>query len=72
MAEPGTEKYDDFFRLGHMGHVNAHMMLGLLGSVQAGMAALDIPFGAGALDAAAGEIANPVVPHVQQTGAAAF
>jgi len=41
-----------FFRIAHMGHVNAHMVLGLLGTIQAGMVALDIPFGTGALDAA--------------------
>jgi len=36
-----------------MGHVNAHMVLGLLGSVEAGMRALEIPCGKGALEAAA-------------------
>ncbi len=49
---------DGFFRFGHMGHVNAHMILGMLSTVQAGMIACDIPFGAGALDAAAAVIAE--------------
>lgn len=43
---------DGYFRFGHMGHVNAHMVLGMLSTVQAGMKALGIPFGDGALDAA--------------------
>lgn len=41
------------FRIGHMGHVNAHMVLGALGAIEAGMLALDIPHGAGGLSAAA-------------------
>ncbi|WOI55149.1 pyridoxal-phosphate-dependent aminotransferase family protein [Palleronia sp. LCG004] len=53
MAEPGTYAAAGYFRVGHMGHINAHMMLGVLGVIQAGMTALDIPFGPGALDAAA-------------------
>ncbi len=58
MAEPGSAEWHGFFRFGHMGHVNAHMILGLLGSVEAGMRALDIPFGRGALDAAAEVVAG--------------
>lgn len=42
-----------YFRIGHMGHVNAHMVLGVLASLQAGLVALKIPHGLGALDAAA-------------------
>lgn len=41
------------FRIGHMGHVNAHMVMGVLGAMQAGMLALDVPHGSGALEAAA-------------------
>ncbi len=52
MAEPGTPEADAFFRLAHMGHVNAHMVLGALSVMQAGMAALGIAHGSGALDAA--------------------
>jgi alanine-glyoxylate transaminase/serine-glyoxylate transaminase/serine-pyruvate transaminase len=36
-----------------MGHLNGHMVMGLLGGIEAGLRALDIPHGAGALDAAA-------------------
>ena len=46
------------FRIGHMGHVNAHMILGCLSTIEAGLTALDIPHGAGALDAAARVIAE--------------
>ena len=41
-----------WFRIGHMGHVNAHMVLGTLSVIEAGLTALDIPHGSGALDAA--------------------
>ena len=35
------------FRIGHMGHLNAHSLLGTLACIEAGMKALDIPHGAG-------------------------
>ncbi len=57
MAEPGDPAWHGFFRIGHMGHVNAHMILGALGAIEAGMAALDIPHGAGGLAAAARAVA---------------
>ncbi|WP_071672855.1 pyridoxal-phosphate-dependent aminotransferase family protein [Nioella nitratireducens] len=46
------------FRIGHMGHVNAHMVMGVLGSIQAGMYALGIAHGPGGLEAAARVIAE--------------
>lgn len=52
MSEPNDPNGDGFFRIGHMGHVNAHMVLGVLASMQAAFDALDIPYGPGALDAA--------------------
>jgi len=58
MAEPGDPSWHGFFRMGHMGHVNAHMVLGMLGAVDAGLSALDIPHGAGALEAATKVIAR--------------
>ncbi len=58
MSEDGDPKGDGFFRFGHMGHVNGHMIMGLLGGVQAGLTALDIPHGTGALEAAARVIAQ--------------
>lgn len=62
MAEPGDDAWHGYFRIGHMGHVNAHMVLGMLGAVQAGLSALDIPHGTGALEAAAQVIAAPDTP----------
>jgi len=58
MAAPGDPAWHGHFRLGHMGHVNGHMILGLLGGIEAGLTALDIPHGAGALEAAAAVIAG--------------
>lgn len=40
------------FRLAHMGHVNAPMLLGTLGVVEVGLKALGIPHGAGGTEAA--------------------
>ena len=54
----GREPADAFFRIGHMGHVNAHMVLGTLAAMDAGLKALGIPHGAGALEAATGAIAK--------------
>ncbi|MFZ0098753.1 MAG: aminotransferase class V-fold PLP-dependent enzyme, partial [Gemmobacter sp.] len=53
--DPGA---DGSLRVAHMGHVNAHMTLGALASMQAGMVALGIPHGQGALDAAARAVAG--------------
>jgi alanine-glyoxylate transaminase/serine-glyoxylate transaminase/serine-pyruvate transaminase len=56
---PATEPaYHGFLRVGHMGHVNAHMTLGALAVMEAGMSALGIPHGAGALAAAAQVVAQ--------------
>ena len=52
-ASPG-----DALRVAHMGHASAHMTLGTLAAMEAGMRALSIPHGAGALDAAADVIAR--------------
>ncbi|MCA0922002.1 pyridoxal-phosphate-dependent aminotransferase family protein [Pseudooceanicola nanhaiensis] len=57
MAPRGSAEAAGFFRIGHMGHLNAHVMLGTLGTIEAGLTALDIPHGAGALSAAAKVIA---------------
>jgi alanine-glyoxylate transaminase/serine-glyoxylate transaminase/serine-pyruvate transaminase len=57
MAAPTDPAYDGFLRVAHMGHVNAHMTLGALAVMDAGLKALDIPHGQGALDAAARVIA---------------
>lgn len=49
----GRNPADAYFRIGHMGHVNAHMIMGVLGTMEAGLTALKIPHGDGALTAAA-------------------
>jgi alanine-glyoxylate transaminase/serine-glyoxylate transaminase/serine-pyruvate transaminase len=46
------ELSDKGFRIAHMGHVNAPMMLGTLGAVETGLAALGIPHGRGGVQAA--------------------
>lgn len=53
MAEPHEPAYHGFLRVAHMGHVNAHMTLGALAVIEAGMVALGIEHGPGALAAAA-------------------
>jgi len=60
MAPMDDPAWHGFFRLGHMGHVNAHMMLGVLGTIEAGLTALEIPHGSGALEAAARVCAQAV------------
>jgi alanine-glyoxylate transaminase/serine-glyoxylate transaminase/serine-pyruvate transaminase len=40
------------FRIAHMGHVNAPMILGTLGVIEVGLKALDIPHGTGGVEAA--------------------
>ncbi len=58
MANRTDPEGDGFFRFGHMGHVNAHMVLGMLASVQAGLTALEIPHGTSALEVAAAVVAE--------------
>ncbi len=58
MAPPGDPSWHGFFRLGHMGHVNGQMVMGMLGGIEAGLRALKIDHGGGALEAAAEVIAG--------------
>jgi len=48
------------FRIAHMGHVNAPMVLGTLGVVEMGLAALGIPHGAGGVQRAIEYLAGEV------------
>ena len=57
MALPSDPEWHGFLRVAHMGHVNAHMTLGAIAVMEAGLLALNIPHGPGALDAAARVIA---------------
>ncbi|MBP1806221.1 aspartate aminotransferase-like enzyme [Rubellimicrobium aerolatum] len=54
----GREPASAHLRIGHMGHVNAHMVLGVLGAIESGLKALRIPHGRGGLEAAASVVAG--------------
>ncbi len=58
MAPSTDPAWHGFLRVAHMGHVNAHMTLGVLAVMEAGMAALGIAHGPGALAAAARVVAE--------------
>jgi len=53
MAAPGDPAWHGYFRIGHMGHVNAQMILGTLGTIEAGLAHLGIVHQPGGVAAAA-------------------
>lgn len=50
------------FRIGHMGHVNAPMVLGTLAVTESALVALDIPHGKGGVQAAIDYLARSVAP----------
>jgi alanine-glyoxylate transaminase / serine-glyoxylate transaminase / serine-pyruvate transaminase len=50
------------FRIAHMGHVNAPMVLGTLGAVEMGLKALGIPHGSSGVQAAVEYLASQVAP----------
>ena len=50
------------FRIAHMGHINAPMVFGVLGSIEMGLAALGIPHGSGGVQAAVDYLAREVRP----------
>jgi alanine-glyoxylate transaminase/serine-glyoxylate transaminase/serine-pyruvate transaminase len=60
MATPEDPEATGFLRVAHMGHVNAHMTLGALATMEAGLTALKIAHGPGALEAAAAVVAEAV------------
>lgn len=62
MAPPDSDARHGWFRFGHMGHVNAHMVMGLLGCVEAGLCALDIPHKPGGVSAAAAMLSSGAYP----------
>jgi alanine-glyoxylate transaminase/serine-glyoxylate transaminase/serine-pyruvate transaminase len=51
---------DKAFRIAHMGHTNAAMVLGTLGVVETGLAALGVPHGKGGVQAAIEYLAQNV------------
>ena len=58
MDSPDDPLAEGWIRIAHMGHVNAHMTLGALAVIEAGLARLDVPRGRGAVEAAAAVIAE--------------
>ncbi len=58
VGDPEDPTSSGYFRLGHMGHVNAHMVLGLLGVIETGLGALEIPHESGGVTAAAQHLAK--------------
>ena len=58
MAQPDDPAWHGFFRVGHMGHVNAHMAMGVIGALDSAFKANDIPHGAGAVEAASAFLAK--------------
>ena len=54
--------FGDTFRIAHMGHVNAPMILGTLGVVETGLKALKIPHGKGGVEAAIDYLGTNVKP----------
>lgn len=58
MVPQGDPGADGFLRIAHMGHVNPHMTLGVLASIEAGLKALGVAHGEGALSAAARVVAD--------------
>ena len=57
MSTPEDPEGNGFFRIGHMGHINAQMVMGTLGSIEAAFSSLNVPRGSGALEAAAAALA---------------
>ena len=58
MAPPDAPDWHGFFRVGHMGHLSGHSLLGTIGAIEAGLVALDVPHGAGGVAAAARAMAG--------------
>ena len=60
MAAPKDPEINSYFRIGHMGHLNAHMLLGTLSSIEAGLSKFDIIYGRNAIQNAADVCAKHV------------
>jgi alanine-glyoxylate transaminase/serine-glyoxylate transaminase/serine-pyruvate transaminase len=58
LAAPGSAEWDGIFRVGHMGHLSGHGFMGTLGGIDAGLKAMGIPHGDGALAAASRAMAD--------------
>ena len=51
-AVPRSPEWHNNFRIGHMGHLNVPMVMGMLGTIDSALKALEIPHGNDALNAA--------------------
>ncbi len=60
----GAKSTDDLFRIGHMGHLDPHSLLGMLASIETGLIALGIKNVEGGVDAAMKIIAHAQAPSV--------
>lgn len=60
LEAPGADPHS-LFRIAHMGHLNPPVLLGTLGTVEAGLRALGIAHGSGAVAAAAEVIAEAIM-----------
>lgn len=58
MADWNAPEWHGYFRIGHMGHLNAQMVLGVIGAIETAFIALDIPHGSGGVTAAAQLLAS--------------
>jgi alanine-glyoxylate transaminase/serine-glyoxylate transaminase/serine-pyruvate transaminase len=67
MGSPEDPDADGWLRVAHMGHVSAHMTLGVLAVMQAGMQALGISHGAGGMDAATGVVARAAGGYISSS-----
>lgn len=59
-GEIGSTEAAGYFRIGHMGHINAHMVLGIIGAMETAFTALNIPHQEGGSVAAAKALAGMV------------
>jgi alanine-glyoxylate transaminase / serine-glyoxylate transaminase / serine-pyruvate transaminase len=57
------------FRIAHMGHVNAPMVIGTLAAIEMALGALNVPHGAGGVAAAVQALAQRTAPHAHAPAA---
>ena len=67
MAEPDSAEYNNYFRIGHMGHQHPPMTLGVLGTMDLALKAQGIPHGSGAVEEAAKVLVNSMKSTTKTT-----
>ncbi len=72
MADWDEDAWHGYFRIGHMGHLNAQMVLGVIGAIETAFVALDIPHSSGGVTAATAFLAEAagkaVTPEAKSGG----